>query len=126
MSVVPSFDVVPLIARRSFPRVGWLLACVPRLDTQCDWLVACPAWLVSVNRLGRRGGVPLLAWMGLAEKYGDYVDRLLSVDYFGVGVYINTRALIGFSFRCFLARACCVGGFSVLLPPPNRSRPLPP
>ena len=66
--------------------------------------------------------LPLLAWMRRAGECGDYVNYRLSVDCFGAGGYINTRALIGFSFRCFLARACCAGGFSVLLPPPNRSR----
>lgn len=54
--------------------------------------------------------------MGLAECV-DYVNCRLSVDYCGGGGYINNRALIVFSFRCFLARACCEGGFSVLLPP---------
>lgn len=61
--------------------------------------------------------------MGLTEKYGDYVDRLLSVDYSGAGVYINNRALIGFSFLCFLARACCAGGSMVLRPHRSRHRP---
>lgn len=67
--------------------------CVPRLDTQCGRLLVCPAGFVSV--IGTGGGTePLLAWMRRAGEYGDYVDRLLSVDYSGAGVYINTRALM--------------------------------
>lgn len=64
-------------------RSGWLLACVPRLVAQC----------------GRRGGslVSLLAWMGLAWKYGDYVNCRFSVDYLVEGGYINTRAWMLFS-----------------------------
>lgn len=49
--------------------------CVPRLVAQCGWRVACPAWLVPVNRRGRRNGVPLLAWMRRTGECVDYVER---------------------------------------------------
>lgn len=49
--------------------------CVPRLDTQCGRRVACPAWLVPVNRRGRRDGGPLLAWMRRTGECVDYVER---------------------------------------------------
>lgn len=120
------------------PHVGWRnggtagrLACVPRLGAQFGLRVrsaflvsilsavqrvACPAWLIPV--IGAGGEIGFLCLLGWSGECGDYVNYRLSVDCFGTGVYINTRALIGFSFRCFLARACCVGGFSVLLLPP--------
>ena len=49
--------------------------CVSRLVAQCGRRVACPAWLVPVNRRGRRDGVPLLAWMRRTGECVDYVER---------------------------------------------------
>lgn len=60
---------------------------------------------------------------GAGGECGDYMNYRFSVDCFGAGGYINTRALIGFSFRCFLARACCAGGSMVLRPHRSRHRP---
>lgn len=145
-SVVPSCGAVSLVVRRSFlvSIVGLLaffvsvlsagrmsadcLPCVSRLGAQCGRRVACHAWFVPL--IGAGGGTVRLPPSAYLDEAGgecvDYVNCRLSVDYCGAGGYINTRALIGFSFRCFLARACCVGGFSVLLLPPNRSRSMPP
>lgn len=85
-------------ARRSslVPRVGRRIACL-RFSSRGPVRAVDRLPLRGSSRLiGAGGGVglPLLAWMGLAEKYGDYVDRLLSVDYSGAGVYINNRALM--------------------------------
>lgn len=118
---------LPLVAR--FPcRAAWR-----RSAFLVSWLSACGGSLVlrgSSRLIGTGGGTVRLPPSACLEEAGvecvDYVECLFSVDYFEAGGYINTRALIGFSFRCFLARACCAGGFSVLLPPPNRSRSMPP
>lgn len=122
-------------------RSGWLLACVSRLGAQFGLRVALrsssrysvqaadclPCGGRPDNRRGRRDGVRLPSSAYLDEAGGECVDCVncrFSVDYFGAGGYINTRALIGFSFRCFLARACCAGGSMVLRP--HRSRSMPP
>lgn len=143
-SVVPSCGAVSLVVRRSFlvSIVGLLaffvsvlsagrmsadcLPCVSRLGAQCGRRVACHAWFVPL--IGAGGGtvrLPPSAYLDEADgECVDYVNCRLSVDYCGAGGYINTRALIGFSFRCFLARACCAGGSMVLRP--HRSRSMPP
>ena len=69
-------SLVHRVGRRNGGVAGCLL-CVPRLVAQCGRRGVCPAWLVPVNRCGRRDGVacrPLLAWMRLAGEYVDYVE----------------------------------------------------
>lgn len=108
------------LATRSSVSVGGLLACVSRLGARC----VCggslaPAWLVPVNRCGRRVGVacrPLIACMGRAECV-DCVNYRFSVDYSASGWYIVSRALMVspffVSWHVLVARAA----FSVLLLP---------
>lgn len=99
-------------------RVGCRTACL-RSSSRGSVRAAGRLPLRGSSRLIDAGGeIGFLCLLGWSGECGDYVNYRLSVDCFGTGVYINTRALIGFSFRCFLARACCVGGFSVLLLPP--------
>lgn len=68
--------------------------------------LACrlPGRAAGVRVGGSLVAICLLGWSRRGEC-GDYVNYLFSVDYFGCGGYIDTRALIGFSFLCVLARA---------------------
>ena len=122
-SVVPSCGAIGVVAHRSFPMsvcgtAERLAACL-RSSSRRSVRAAGRLPLRGSSRLIDAGGeIGFLCLLGWSGECGDYVNYRLSVDCFGTGVYINTRALIGFSFRCFLARACCVGGFSVLLLPP--------
>ena len=122
-SVVPSCGAIGVVAHRSFPMsvcgtAERLAACL-RSSSRGSVRAAGRLPLRGSSRLIDAGGeIGFLCLLGWSGECGDYVNYRLSVDCFGTGVYINTRALIGFSFRCFLARACCVGGFSVLLLPP--------
>lgn len=63
----------------------------------------------SSRLIGAGGGEvrlsPSACLDGAGEECVDCVNCLFSVDYFGGGGYIDTRALIVFSFLCFLARA---------------------